>query len=52
MPVDIGVKMKLTVQLDPVASELPQLVVRPKSTLATTLVMVSDALPALFKVAI
>ena len=50
MPVAIGAKVTLTVQLDPVASDFPRLVVRPKSTLAPTLVMVSDAASAFLRV--
>src|SRR5215471_8458464 len=50
VPVVVGVKVTLIVQLPPAATELPQLLVWPKSPLALMLVMLSGAPPVLLRV--
>ena len=52
VPVAVGVKVTVIVQLAPAESELPQEVVLAKSPLATMLVMLNDALPVFFKVTV
>ena len=50
VPVCVGVKVTLMMQLAPLASELPQVLVWAKSPLATMLVTLKDVVPAFVNV--
>ena len=52
VPVAVGVKVTLMVQPAPAATELPHVFVCAKSPLATTLAMLSVAVPVLFRVTV
>jgi hypothetical protein len=51
-PALVGVNVTSIAQLDPPASVLPQVVVRPKSPLATMPEIVSDPIPLLVRVTV
>jgi hypothetical protein len=52
VPLAVGLKLTLIVQLAPTASVEPQVVVRAKSPLVAVLDMVSEAVPLFFSVTV